>query len=160
MHQSLAYERWHKRPCKCGTGQRRGCSEHFLYLYYWVAVHPAKRDAQPEFRHIEIASRCSSSHMGVSLNGGTPKTPQMLIILGRKAHGCWGFPTVGAFPTILGNPHMVPNQITFCFIGFGHFGGPQLSASWSWALEKPVRVMGERYPFYDLLFNLIADMEW
>ena len=92
MHQSLAYERWHKRPCKCGTGQRRGCSEHFLYLYYWVAVHPAKRDAQPEFRHIEIASRYSSSHMGVSLNGGTPKTPQMLIILGRKAHGCWGFP--------------------------------------------------------------------
>ena len=36
-----------------------------------------------------------------SLNGGTPKTPQVLIIFSRKTHGCWGN------PPFLGNPHLV-----------------------------------------------------
>ena len=31
----------------------------------------------------------TSEHMGVSLNGGTPKTPKIMIIFGRKTHGCW-----------------------------------------------------------------------
>ena len=42
--------------------------------------------------------------MGVSVNGGTPKTPQVLIIFIRKT------PWLLGKPTILGNIHIIPSN--------------------------------------------------
>ena len=37
---------------------------------------------------VSIVSSDDKLYMGVSLNGGTPKHPKM-IIFSRKTHGCW-----------------------------------------------------------------------
>ena len=38
--------------------------------------------------HCNISKKVSEVHLGVSLNGGIPKTPKM-IIFSRKTYGCW-----------------------------------------------------------------------
>ena len=48
----------------------------YIYLQNWVV----------------LGVNVGKVNMGVSLNGGTPKTPQVLIIFIRKTHGCWGNP--------------------------------------------------------------------
>ena len=37
----------------------------------------------------KISDVADEHYLGGSLNGGTPKTPQVLIIFSRKANGCW-----------------------------------------------------------------------
>ena len=49
--------------------------------------------------------------MGVSLNGGTPKTSQVLIIFSRKTPWLLGI-------TILGNPLMVEDDFGAKFLEF------------------------------------------